>query len=66
MKDFQNTFAIQGNAFIVDARNTTRAMTPDKIAITPDDFGRYFDTVAYDKCLYYFLYPFLYINLASN
>jgi hypothetical protein len=50
MKDFQNTFAIQNNAFIVDARNTTRAMTPDTIAITPDDFGRYFDTIAYDKC----------------
>lgn len=45
-----NTNAIQGNAFIVDARTTVRAMTPDTIAVTPDDFGAYFDTVAYDKC----------------
>lgn len=50
MKDFMNTFAIQGNAFIVDARNTTRAMTPDTVAVTPDEFGLLFDTIAYDKC----------------
>jgi hypothetical protein len=50
MKDFMNAFAIQNNVFNVDARNTTRAMSPEPIAITPDDFGRYFDSIAYDKC----------------
>ena len=47
-KDYMNTFAMQGNSFRVDSRLSARAMTT--FALTPDEVGRLFDTIAYDKC----------------
>jgi hypothetical protein len=48
MMDFMNIFSMQGSAFIVDARITTRAMTTD--ALTIREIDNLFDTIAYDKC----------------
>lgn len=48
MQDYMNILSVQGSAFIVDARNTTRAMTSD--ALTTTEISGLFDTIAYDKC----------------
>lgn len=48
MKDFMNILAVQGNIFRIDSRLSTRAMST--FALTADEVGNLFDSIAYDKC----------------
>jgi aminopeptidase N len=48
MYDFMTVLSKQATAFVVDGRNTTRAMTTD--ASTPAQIDALFDSIAYDKC----------------
>lgn len=48
LMDFMNIITVQGSSFIIDAVNTTRAMTSD--ALTTQEISGLFDSVAYDKC----------------